>query len=675
MWNKLSSSNLSSCVKAMYFATFCVALMIAQTSGFAASWTAVTALPASGQVGTMILLTDGTVMMVNYAGPGWLRLTPDANGNYATGSWSQTAPMSEARLFFASQILPSGKLWVLGGEYSGPEIPRTDTATSEIYDPVSNSWSTAAPYPSQPGLCGVATIPYSANTTTGSNVITGIPSTASFYVGWSVAGPGIPSGSTITSIDSISQIHISSNATATHDGDSLVFSGDRPACYGAVPSVLLPGGTQILAGSLVDNTTRLYNIATNTWSLGGSKVYDQSDEEGWALTSAPGTVVVYDIAKSIASGSGFAESYNPVTGVWSSISPADGSALGTLPVLSSDALGSEFGPALRLQDGRILEIGGNNLTALYTPSTKTWAAGPTIIGSLNGHPANFGADDAPGAILPNGHVLFAADAGPAVPDQSTTGNTTELSPIITDIPDTSLYQVGWTVADADGTNTVIPQQAVIVSIDSPTQITISDNANLTQVGVQLKIGGTFSAPTQLFDFNPAGAGSISPIAASYPGDLTTTGAYLTRMLVLPTGQVLFGVAQSTQIYIYTPDGTPSPALRPVINNITYNGGGNFTLTGKQLDGQSAGADYGDDVQMDSDYPILRMVSSTGKVYYCRTTNWSAVGAVGSSSIIQTVNFTLHAGMPAGNYSAIVSGAGISSFPVAVSLSQAQVNGQ
>jgi hypothetical protein len=36
---------------------------------------------------------------------------------------------------------------------------------------------------------------------------------------------------------------------------------------------------------------------------------------------------------------------------------------------------------------------------------------------------------------------------------------------------------------------------------------------------------------------------------------------------------------------------------------------------------------------------------------------------------------LHAGMPAGNYSAIVSGAGISSFPVAVSLSQAQVNGQ
>ena len=77
----------------------------------------------------MLLLTDGTVMMENYAGPGWLRLTPDASGNYATGLWTAIAPMSQERLFFASQVLPNGKVWVLGGEYTGPDIPRTDSPT------------------------------------------------------------------------------------------------------------------------------------------------------------------------------------------------------------------------------------------------------------------------------------------------------------------------------------------------------------------------------------------------------------------------------------------------------------------------------------------------------------------------------------------------------------------
>jgi hypothetical protein len=146
------------------------------------------------------------------------------------------------------------------------------------------------------------------------------------------------------------------------------------------------------------------------------------------------------------------------------------------------------------------------------------------------------------------------------------------------------------------------------------------------------------------------------------------------MTVLPTGQVLFGVSGSTQIYVYTPDGAASVTLRPVVSSITYNGLGKFTLTGRQLDGQSAGADYGDDVQMDANYPILRMVSSTGKVYYCRTSNWSAAASVGSSTVTQTVNFTLNAGMPAGNYSAVVSGGGISSFPITVNITQAEVNG-
>jgi len=77
------------------------------------SWTAVKK-PAPGHAGTMLLLTDGTVMV---QGPRntWMRLTPDSSGSYIDGAWSTIAPMSIPRLYYASQVLPNGKVWVEGG--------------------------------------------------------------------------------------------------------------------------------------------------------------------------------------------------------------------------------------------------------------------------------------------------------------------------------------------------------------------------------------------------------------------------------------------------------------------------------------------------------------------------------------------------------------------------------
>ena len=100
----------------------------------------------------------------------------------------------------------------------------------------------------------------------------------------------------------------------------------------------------------------------------------------------------------------------------------------------------------------------------------------------------------------------------------------------------------------------------------------------------------------------------------------------------------------------------------------------FTLTGKQLNGQSAGASYGDDDQMNSNHPIIRMVDQTGNVFYARTTNWTSVGVDGPTTP-ETVNFTLNLAITPGNYSLIVSGAGISSFPVFVDITPEEVNKQ
>ena len=154
-------------------------------------------------------------------------------------------------------------------------------------------------------------------------------------------------------------------------------------------------------------------------------------------------------------------------------------------------------------------------------------------------------------------------------------------------------------------------------------------------------------------------------------NLQFEGAYPTRMLTLPTGQVLFSDSDS-QLWVYTPDGLPNPALRPVINNVTYSGGGVFTITGKQLNGQSAGAAYGDDDQMDSNYPIVRLADSSGHVYYCRTSNRSSVAVAGGATP-ETVNFTLNPSVTPGNYSMVVSGAGISSFPIFINITTTEVS--
>src|SRR4051794_34579297 len=78
------------------------------------------AFPVAG-LGTMLLLTDGSVMaQAQGTSKQWLKLTPDSSGSYSTGSWVQLAPMGLARLYFASNVLPDGRVFVYGGEYSGP---------------------------------------------------------------------------------------------------------------------------------------------------------------------------------------------------------------------------------------------------------------------------------------------------------------------------------------------------------------------------------------------------------------------------------------------------------------------------------------------------------------------------------------------------------------------------
>ena len=92
---------------------------------------------------TMLLLTDGTIMVQEEAGKNWWRLSPDAKGDYINGSWTPLSPMKNTREYFASAVLSDGRVFVAGGEYSDGG---GDLDAAEIYDPVWDMW-TSLPTP------------------------------------------------------------------------------------------------------------------------------------------------------------------------------------------------------------------------------------------------------------------------------------------------------------------------------------------------------------------------------------------------------------------------------------------------------------------------------------------------------------------------------------------------
>jgi len=98
---------------------------------------------------TMLLLTDGRVMVQEEATPHWYALTPDSHGSYVDGAWSPLADMAFWRRYYASGVLKDGRVIVIGGEQSGAG---GDTNLGQIYDPVSDTWG---PLPSPPGWAQV----------------------------------------------------------------------------------------------------------------------------------------------------------------------------------------------------------------------------------------------------------------------------------------------------------------------------------------------------------------------------------------------------------------------------------------------------------------------------------------------------------------------------------------
>ena len=107
------------------------------------TWTAIATAAPHANGGGMLLLSDGTVLVKTFSGGTdgygntYDKLTPNASGSYVNGTWSSIAPMANTRLYYSSQVLKDGRVYVAGGEYG------TGGSLGEVYDPLTNTWTNA----------------------------------------------------------------------------------------------------------------------------------------------------------------------------------------------------------------------------------------------------------------------------------------------------------------------------------------------------------------------------------------------------------------------------------------------------------------------------------------------------------------------------------------------------
>ncbi len=367
----------------------------------------------------------------------------------------------------------------------------------------------------------------------------------------------------------------------------------------------------------------VYNPATNTWiGAGGGTAFPNvvSDANSEILPNG-------DVLQACVDETGSALNYfwNPATNTYT--------AAPSCLRIDNEAVW------VKLPDSSILFMDNYSTTSeRYIPQTNTWINDATA-------PANvfdpYGSESGSGFLLPDGRVFFIGSTPVTLyytPSGSTAPGTWALGPAIPG-----------SYGASDAAAAMMPNGNILTAL-SPTPTAANH----------------FPSPTKYYEFSYL-TNSFTQVGAPGGGTTTANACYISNMLVLPDGAVLFANQGDNQYYEYVPGTGPLPAGQPTIGTVTRLNCDTFRVTGTLFNGIGEGAAYGDDWQMSTNYPIVRLSNGTN-TYYATTYNWNRIGAVMTGALPDTAIFKLPAAMPAGVYSVSVVANGNPSAPYRINTS-------
>jgi len=361
--------------------------------------------------------------------------------------------------------------------------------------------------------------------------------------------------------------------------------------------------------------------------------------------------------------------YNPATNAWTSVAPPSGWTY----------IGDS--PSVVLPSGTFMMGQGASPSAaqvVFNESALTW----TAVGS--GKQDGFSEEGM--TLLPNGDVLVvdtengthaeryneatarwgsAGNTGVVLPSNGGMGIVPELGPQV-------LRPDGTVLANGATANTSVYYPSVskagtgywIPGPTFPAGVMADAPAALLPTGnVLVDTSPFFDPPSTFFEFN-----GFYFNAVPAPPNAVNDASFYGRLLVLPTGQVMF-TDYSEEVEIYTPSGTYNSDWAPVITSVpgSLTAGDTYAISGLRFNGMSQGAAYGDDAQMATNYPLVRITNNgSGNVVYCRTHGHSTMGVATGNRIVST-NFDVPSGIGAGASTIVVVANGIPSSAVSVTV--------
>ena len=351
------------------------------------------------------------------------------------------------------------------------------------------------------------------------------------------------------------------------------------------------------------------------------------------------------------------EVYDPKTNVWTACPPM---RPGPYSFDISDA-NSEI-----LPDGKILQAvvdtGGTRLNFIYDPATNTYSSTASCLRGDN---------EAPWLKLPDNSIIFIDNYGTTseryIPATHTWINDANVPDALFDaygseagaaylLPDGRSYFIGSTPncayytpsgSTSPGTWAVAPNMDTLGAPDAASAMMVNGRI-LMALSHTPVAGDNFPDTTYYYEFNYL-SGTYTQVSA--PGTAALfleNSSYISNMLCLPDGTILYANQGDDQYYEYTPGSAALAVAKPTLDSVIRVNCDTFTATGKLFNGINEGAAYGDDWQMSTNYPIIRLTSGTN-VYYATTYKWNRIGAVMTGALPDTTTFVLPAGLPVGTY--------------------------
>ncbi len=348
------------------------------------------------------------------AGTAWYKLTPSNTGSYVNGTWTTLAsfPSGYDPDAYATTVLASGKVVVIGGEYNNGNFALSNLGA--VYDPVANTWTTLAPpastgSPNHWACIGDApsTILANGDFIIGSKLYTDLavlnPSTLTWTElavsgkndsfnseeGWTLMPDGTvftldvakapaaerlfvtaSTGQWISAGSTLQDLHTPTTSQPLTAPGCPVY--DPPGEMG--PALLRPDGTVFAIGA--DGNTAIYtppaagSTATGTWAIGPAMPSGLNVEDGPAALLPSGNVLFGGSPGD--SGTGL--KYFEFNGTTLTSVPAPGRA-------NSDA--TYFTQLLVLPNGQVLFVDGSATVQVYTAAGSANPSWAPAIGSLS----------------------------------------------------------------------------------------------------------------------------------------------------------------------------------------------------------------------------------------------------------------------------------------------------